>query len=104
MIERHVTFHLHPGRAKDFEGFFRSQYGPALARQPGFVGAELMVPEGVADTLLLLLRFKDAESAQSWRDSPDHKALSPTLKSMYLQSEVRVHQVLAQQPGPVGLL
>jgi antibiotic biosynthesis monooxygenase (ABM) superfamily enzyme len=49
---------------------------------------------------MLVLRFKDAEAAQVWRESADHKALSPRLKSLYQSSEVHVLQVLAQQPAP----
>jgi heme-degrading monooxygenase HmoA len=101
VIERHVTFHLHPGRAEAFEAFFRSAYGPALARQPGFLGAELLRPQEGAETLVLVLRFSDAGAAQAWRESAEHQALSPTLKAMYQSSEVRVHDVLAVQPEAV---
>lgn len=98
MIERHVTFHLHPGRAEAFEAFFRAAYEPALARQPGFLGAELLRPQEGAETLVLVLRFSDAGAAQAWRESADHRALSPTLKSFYRSSDVQVLDVLAAQP------
>ena len=98
MIERHVTFHLHPGKAEAFGAFFRSSYGPALARQPGFSGAELLHPQDAAETLVLVLRFSDADAAKAWRESGDHKALSPTLKSFYQGSDVRVFDLLASQP------
>jgi heme-degrading monooxygenase HmoA len=104
VIARHVTFHLHPGKAQEFEEFFRLQYGPAMARQPGFGGAELLAPHEIPDTLVLVLRFKDAEAAQAWRDSAEHRGLSPALKAMYRESDVRVHQVLACQSAPVGSL
>jgi len=51
--------------------------------------------------LMLVLRFEDAEAAQAWRESAEHKASSPKLKALYLRSEVLVHRVLAQQPAPV---
>ena len=102
MIERHVSFHLHPGKADEFASFFRSDYGPAMARQPGFLGSELLQPLEGADTLVLVLRFEDAQAAQAWRESDDHKALSPRLKSLYQRSEVLVHQIVAQQPAPAG--
>lgn len=99
MIERHVTFHLHPGKAQAFDAFFRSSYGPALARQPGFFGAELLHPQDAAETLVLVLRFSDADTAKAWRESADHRALSPTLKSFYQSSDVQVLDVLASEPG-----
>jgi len=104
VIERHVTFRLHPGKAEDFAEFFRAEYGPAMARQPGFYGAELLEPQEIPDTLVLLLRFRDADAALAWRESAEHKALSPRLKAMVQNSEVRVHQLIARQPAPVGSL
>jgi heme-degrading monooxygenase HmoA len=98
VIERHVVFHLHSGKAEDFDAFFRSSYRLALARQPGFIGAELLRPQEEAETRMLVLRFSDADAAKAWRESVDHKALSPTLKSFYQSSEVRVLDVLALQP------
>jgi heme-degrading monooxygenase HmoA len=100
VIERHVTFHLHPGKAEDLVAFFRTDYGPAMARQKGFLGAELLQPPEADNQLVLVLKFEDAKAAQVWRESADHKALSPRLKSFYQRSDVRVHQVLVQQPAP----
>lgn len=100
MIERHVTFHLQPGQADAFDAFFRGSYGPALARQAGFFGAELLQPQGESETLVLVLRFSGMEAAQAWRESTEHRALSPTLKSMVETSDVRVHDVLAAEPAP----
>jgi heme-degrading monooxygenase HmoA len=94
-------FHLHPGKADEFASLFRSDYGPAMARQPGFLGSELLQPLESADMLLLVLDFEDAEAALAWRESDDHKTLSPKLKSLYQRSEVVVHRVVAQQPAPV---
>jgi len=101
VIERHVTFHLHPDKVDEFTSFFCAVYGPAMARQPGFLGSELLQPLEGEDMLMLVLRFEDAEAAQAWRESAEHKASSPKLKALYLRSEVLVHRVLAQQPAPV---
>ncbi|HSB89485.1 MAG TPA: antibiotic biosynthesis monooxygenase family protein [Anaerolineales bacterium] len=100
MIERHVVFHLQPGAAQAFDSFFQSSYGPALAHQPGFFGAELLRPQDDSETLVLVLRFSGVDAAQAWRESAKHKELSPRLKELYQSSDVRVHDVLAVQPGP----
>lgn len=100
VIERQVTFHVHSGKAQEFASFFTSAYAPAMARQPGFCGAELLRPDDPADTLVMVLRFSGTEAALAWRESAAHKELSPTLKSLYLTSEVRVYDVLSEQPGP----
>jgi len=99
VIERHVAFHLRPGKAEEFVSFFGSAYAPAMARQDGFCAAELLRPEE-PDTLVMVLRFESLEAAQAWRESAAHKELSPTLKSLYQSSEVRVHEVLAEHPVP----
>ncbi len=99
MIERHATFRIRPGKAEEFVAFFDTAYGPALANQEGFCGAELLQPEA-PDALVMVLRFASAESAQAWRESAAHKELSPALKSLYQSSEVCVHEVLAEHPAP----
>lgn len=100
MIERHVTFRVLPGRADEFVSFFGSAYAPAMAVQPGFCGAELLLPEE-PDALVMVLRFASGEAAQAWRESAAHTKLSPALKALYRSSQVRVHEVLAEQPAPV---
>jgi heme-degrading monooxygenase HmoA len=99
VIERHVAFHLRPGKAGEFVSFFGSAYAPAMARQDGFCAAELLRPDD-PDTLVMVLRFESLEAAQAWRESAAHKELSPTLKSLYQSSEVRVHEVLAEHRVP----
>ena len=98
MIERHVTFHLIPGKAETFETFFGSEYAPAMAAQPGFCGAELLSPIEADGSLVMLLRFSSLETAQAWRESAVHKRLSPTLKALYQTNEVRVFEVLSERP------
>jgi heme-degrading monooxygenase HmoA len=99
VIERHVTFLVRPGKAEEFVSFFGSAYAPAMATQEGFCGAELLRPDD-PDALVMVLRFASAETAQAWRESAVHKELSPALKSLYQSSDVRVHEVLAEHPGP----
>lgn len=99
MIERHVTFHLRPGKADEFASFFGSAYAPAMARQDGFYGAALLRPDD-PEALVMVLRFASTEAAQAWRESAAHKELSPALKALYQSSEVRVHEVLAEHPVP----
>lgn len=100
MIERHVTFRVRPGKLEEFVSFFGSAYAPAMATQEGFCGAELLRPDD-PDALVMVLKFASAEAAQAWRESDVHKELSPALKSLYQNSDVRVHEVLAEYQGPV---
>ena len=42
MIERHITFNVHPDRTEAFERFFADAYAPTMAKAPGFVRVELL--------------------------------------------------------------
>ncbi len=97
MIERHVTFNVIPGKEKDFEKLFKEEYSIAMSRQPGFVSVTL-VKEHEKDAIYkMLIRFQSLETAAAWRDSADHKALSPKIKSLYKESTVQVYEVISQK-------
>ncbi len=98
MIERHVVFHVLPDKSAEFERFFESEYAQAMAKQPGFCSALLLRPVESGDERMMVLRFEGLEAAQSWRESAEHQRLSPRLKSLYQGSEVRVFDVVCQQP------
>jgi heme-degrading monooxygenase HmoA len=86
MIERHVTFNVIPGKEKDFEALFKTAYGVAMSKQPGFISVTLLKE-----------REKEAVyqmAAAAWRDSTDHKALSPKFKALYKDSTVQVYDIL----------
>ncbi len=97
MIERHVTFNVTPGKEKDFEALFRNDYGPAMARQPGFVSVTLLKEHDKEAVYQMVIRFQSLETAAAWRDSADHKGLSPRIKALYKDSSVQVYSVLDQK-------
>jgi antibiotic biosynthesis monooxygenase (ABM) superfamily enzyme len=45
----------------------------------------------------MVIRFQSLEMAAAWRDSDDHKALSPKIKALYKESTVQVYEVIAQK-------
>jgi antibiotic biosynthesis monooxygenase (ABM) superfamily enzyme len=97
MIERHVTFNVIPGKDKDFEALFKGEYSTAMARQPGFVSVALLKEHEKEAVYQMVIRFQSLETAAAWRDSADHKALSPKIKSLYKESTVQVYGVIAQR-------
>ena len=97
MIERHVTFHVIPGKEKDFETLFKAEYGVAMSRQPGYVSVALLKGHEKESVFQMVIRFQSLETAAAWRDSAEHKALSPRIKSFYRESAVQVYEVIAQQ-------
>ena len=94
MIERHVTFNLIPGKEKDFENLFKEQYSVAMSKQPGFVSVTLLKEHEKEETYQMVIRFRSLETAAAWRDSADHKALSPKVKALYNGSSVQVYEVI----------
>jgi antibiotic biosynthesis monooxygenase (ABM) superfamily enzyme len=97
MIERHVTFNVIPGKEKDFEALFKNEYSGAMSKQPGFVSVVLLKEHEKEAIYQMVIRFQSLETAAAWRDSPDHKALSPKIKALYKESTVQVYEVVAQR-------
>ena len=98
MIERHVTFNVVSGKEKEFETLFKEEYGVAMSKQPGFVSVTLLREHGKEAVYQMVIRFQSLETAAAWRDSSDHKALSPRIKALYGESTVQVYEVIAQKP------
>jgi antibiotic biosynthesis monooxygenase (ABM) superfamily enzyme len=94
MIERHVTFHVIPGKEKEFEVLFWEEYSKAMAKQPGFVSVTLLKEHEKEAIYQMAIRFQSLETAAAWRDSADHKALSPKIKALYSESTVLVYEVI----------
>ncbi len=97
MIERHVTFSVISGKEKDFEALFREAYSIAMAKQPGFVSVALLQEHEKEALYHMVIRFQSLETAAAWRDSSDHKALSPKIKALYQGRTVQVYEVIAQR-------
>ena len=97
MIERHVTFNVIPGKGKDFEKLFREEYSAAMSKQPGFVSVTLLKEHEKEAFYQMVIRFQSLETAAAWRDSAEHKALSPRIKALYKESTVQVYEVIAQK-------
>jgi len=95
MIERHVTFNVIPGKEKDFENLFKEQYSVAMSKQSGFVSVTLLKEHEKEAVYQMVIRFQSLETAAAWRDSADHKALSPKVKALYSASSVQVYEVIA---------
>ena len=94
MIERHITFNVHPDRTTDFERFFAEQYRPAMAQAQGFVRVELLREAGDPTRYQMVLRFGDAEASAGWRTSPVHTALQPALAALFSTNEIQAYEVV----------
>jgi len=97
MIERHVTFNVIPGKEKDFEVLFKEEYSVAMSKQPGFISVTLLKEHEKEAVYQMVIRFQSLEKAAAWRESPDHKALSPKIKALYTESTVQVYEVITSK-------
>jgi len=97
MIERHVTFNVIPGKEKEFEILFKEEYSAAMSRQPGFVAVTLLREHEKEAVYHMVIRFQSLETAAAWRESADHKTLSPRIKTLYQESIVQVYEVIEQK-------
>jgi antibiotic biosynthesis monooxygenase (ABM) superfamily enzyme len=97
MIERHVTFNVIPGKEKDFENLFKNEYSAAMSKPAGFVSVTLLKEHEKDAVYQMTIRFQSLETAAAWRDSADHKALSPKIKALYKESIIQVYEVIAQR-------
>ncbi len=95
MIERHVTFEVIPGKEQAFEDLFRSSYSTAMSKQRGFVSVGLVRETEIPTRYQMVIRFQTLDDASAWRDSADHKALSPVIHALYTGSSVVVYTVVA---------
>lgn len=95
MIERHITFNVHPDRTTDFERFFSQTYRPAMSRARGFVRVELVREAENANRYQMMLRFEDAASSAEWRTCAEHQALQPELASLFSTNEIVAYEVVA---------
>ena len=95
MIERHLTFIVDPDNAVAFERFMTGEYGPAMAKAPGFVRHDLLRAADDPTRYQLAFRFGDADSAAAWRTSEVHQALQPALKALHGRMTVQGYDVIA---------
>ena len=68
-----------------------------MARQPGFISVTLLKEHDKEAVYQMVIRFQSLETAAAWRDSADHKALSPKIKALYKGSTVQVYEVIAEK-------
>ena len=97
MIERHVTFNVIRGKEKEFEALFQEAYSIAMSKQSGFVSVTLLKEHEKEGVYQMVIRFQSLETAAAWRDSAEHKALSPRIKALYQESSAQVYEVIAQK-------
>ena len=83
MIERHITFTVHPDQAAAFERFFTDEYRPPVLRMPGSIECSLLREAEHPERYQMVFRWEEAEQAVAWRVSEVHQALQPALNALH---------------------
>lgn len=89
-----VDLHVRGGGGPALERVFTEQFRPAISRQPGFVGVELLAP-GEGDRWLLLIRFRDEAARLAWVDTDVHQVVWPLLAEQCDRAEPSLFEPVA---------
>jgi len=95
MIERHITFNVHPDKTQEFERFFAQDYRPPVTLVPGFVACDLLREIERPDRYQMVFRWEQADAAVAWRTSDVHQALQPALTALVSSMEIVAYTTVA---------
>ena len=95
MIERHITFSVHPDKTDEFERFFTAAYRPPVLAMPGLIECSLLREAEHADRYQMIFRWEQAEQAVAWRVSEVHQALQPALNDLHAGMEIVAYTKVA---------
>ena len=88
LIQLHVDLKVDPAKETEMLHIFHTQFAPAAARQPGYLGAKMLklrsalqgsAPEGANYRFELI--FQSEEQRQAWVKTPIHTKLWPTIEN-----------------------
>jgi uncharacterized protein len=68
-----VTRRVKPGHEAQYEEFLEGVIA-AASRFPGYLGTEILRPDGPGDEYRIVYRFDDARHLRGWLDSDEHAA------------------------------
>ncbi len=95
MIERHITFNVHPGSTEAFERFFADEYRPPVTLMPGFVACVLLREIEHPDRYQMVFRWEAADDATAWRVSEVHQGLQTALNALHYGMEIVAYTTVA---------
>jgi heme-degrading monooxygenase HmoA len=91
VIERHITFDVHPDRTSEFERFFAEDYRPPATQVPGFVACDLLREIEHPERYQMVFRWEHPDAAVAWRTSDVHQGLQPALQGLISSMEITAY-------------
>jgi len=96
-IQLHVDLSVDPAKEKEMLEIFHGQFGPAAAKQPGFISAKMLklrqAMQGAAPARAnyrFVLQFQTEEQRQHWIATPIHQRLWPTIEKTLTSKDYTV--------------
>jgi heme-degrading monooxygenase HmoA len=96
-IQLHVDLEVDPAKEKEMLHIFHTQFAPAAASQPGYMGSKMLklrsalqgsAPAGANYRFVLL--FQSEEQRQAWIKTPIHTKLWPTIENTLISKNYTV--------------
>ncbi|NMD03200.1 MAG: hypothetical protein GYA71_08010 [Bacteroidales bacterium] len=93
MIKLQMFFKVSEGKSEDFERMYSEVYVPAMRKQKGYLGSELLrvFPEDISKEISaapmdykyqMEIAFETEDLRRRWVDSPEHKAAWPAAEAL----------------------
>ena len=94
MIERHITFDVHPDRTADFERFFDESYRAPVLEMPGLIECSLLREMEQPTRYQMIFRWEQPDQAVAWRVSEVHQGLQPELNELHAGMQIVAYERL----------
>lgn len=95
VIERHITFSVHPDMTAEFERYFSDEYRPPVLDMPGLIECSLLREVEHPDRYQMVFRWESPDDAVAWRVSEVHQALQPALAALHSGMEITAYTRVA---------
>jgi len=82
MINLQVNFKLIPGKEREFLDIFKTQFAPAMSRQPGFIRVGLLKQREAESQYQIEIVFESEEKRLAWVNTREHEETWPKLASL----------------------
>ena len=79
MIQLEVKLELKTGKEKEFLDIFKTQFVPAISRQPGFIRASLLKQSENKSQYQIEIVFESEEKRLTWVNTEEHEKVWPKL-------------------------
>ena len=96
MIQLEVKLELKAEKEKEFLDIFKTQFAPAMSRQPGFIRVSLLEQSKNKSQRQIEIVFESEEKRLAWVNTEEHEKMWPKLATFVSKSSVIGFNFLAE--------